>query len=275
VRRRRLLPAVALLAAGLALSGCIPSGPSAPSTGVILTGYSFDRCAAPSTSAMADWIANSPYRGIGIYLGGASAACPAGGPSNPNLTSAWVNTVENQGWRLLPIYVGSQAPCTSFKHQIDLNSDIPSQGSAQADHAVQLAQSLGIGPGSPIYFDMEGYPRDQSTCSSAVLLFVHGWATRLNQLGYASGFYSSGASGIADEVQNVANKWPYAPPQEIWFAHWNGDGTVPPFGSPYVPDSMWAQHQRHHQYSGGHDETWGATTLNIDSNASDGMVAGR
>ena len=47
------------------------------------------------------------------------------------------------------------------------------------------------------------------------------------------------------------------------------------FGDPYVSDSLWANHQRVHQYKGGHKETWGGVTINIDSNYVDGPVLGR
>ena len=40
-----------------------------------------------------------------------------------------------------------------------------------------------------------------------------------------------------------------------------------------LPDGLWYNHQRLRQYTGGHNETWGTTTLNIDSNALDGFVA--
>jgi hypothetical protein len=33
---------------------------------------------------------------------------------------------------------------------------------------------------------------------------------------------------------------------------------------------MWANHQRVHQYTGGHNESYGGVTINIDSNAVDG-----
>ena len=46
------------------------------------------------------------------------------------------------------------------------------------------------------------------------------------------------------------------------------------FGDPHVSDSVWANHQRVHQYKGGHKETWGGVTINIDSNYVDGPVLG-
>ena len=56
---------------------------------------------------MRAWLA-SPYRAVGIYLGGSNRACPDG-----NLSAAWVNSVVASGWNLLPLYVGLQAPCVS------------------------------------------------------------------------------------------------------------------------------------------------------------------
>ena len=41
-----------------------------------------------------------------------------------------------------------------------------------------------------------------------------------------------------------------------------------------VPNGDWANHQRLHQYAGPHNETWGGATVNMDSDAADGLVAG-
>jgi hypothetical protein len=270
----------AFILASVLLAGCLPTGPPAPSVGVIWTGYSFDTCAAPTTATMGAWAGQSPYGAIGIYVGGNSAACRPGSGSNPNLTSGWVGTVENQGWRLLPLYVGSQAPCSSFNHRIDPNN-APSQGVSEAEDAVAKASALGIGGGSPIYFDMEGYGRDPG-CINAVTVFLNYWSARVHQLGYVSGLYSSASSGIADQVTLVANRVPgyNNPPDELWIARWfAGSGSCPKAATdtkdPAVPDSMWNNHQRHRQYCGGHAESYGGVAINIDSSLSDGMVAGR
>ena len=61
-------------------------------------------------------------------------------------------------------------------------------------------------------------------------------------------------------------------PTPVWIANWNGVESV--FGDPYVSDSVWPNHQRVHQYKGGHKETWGGVTINIDSNVVDGPVVG-
>lgn len=40
-----------------------------------------------------------------------------------------------------------------------------------------------------------------------------------------------------------------------------------------LSNSLWNNHQRIRQYTGGHNETWGGLTLNIDSDVSEGVVA--
>ena len=63
----------------------------------------------------------------------------------------------------------------------------------------------------------------------------------------------------------------YTLPDDLWFANWNGQANTT---DPYVPTSGWTQHQRIHQYRGGHDETYGGVTINIDNNYVDGATVG-
>lgn len=100
-----------------------------------------------------------------------------------------------------------------------------------------------------------------SACLASVVRFVSGWTQRLHQLGYKAGFYSSAASGVSALVDAVsAGIGPM--PDHLWIAQWNNQATA---ASSYVPDSYWPA-QRVHQYSGGHNESYGGVTLNIDSN---------
>src|SRR5204862_6533226 len=78
--------------------------PAAATGGSTFTGLGFDTCSAPSSGAMNAWKA-SPYRAVGIYLGGINSACV-----QPNLTPTWVGAETAAGWHLIPIYVGLQAP---------------------------------------------------------------------------------------------------------------------------------------------------------------------
>jgi hypothetical protein len=227
------------------------------------TGLGFDACTAPSSRTMSAW-GSSPYRAIGVYIGGLNRGC-----SQPNLTASWVSTQISAGWHLIPTYVGLQAPTSSCGSCAKLSSSAAtSQGSAAATDAVSQAQAVGIAPGSPIYFDMESYTRGTSA-TNATLTFLAAWTTGLHAAGYESGIYSSSASGIVD----IAAKWGtgYASPDHLWIANWNGQQNT---SDPNVSADAWSEHQRIHQYRGGHDETYGGVTINIDNNYVEGGTAG-
>jgi hypothetical protein len=227
------------------------------------TGLGFDACAAPSRRAMSAW-GSSPYRAIGVYIGGLNRGC-----SQPNLTSTWVSEQVDRDWHLIPTYVGLQAPTSDCVSCAKLNgAGATSQGVAAANDAVADARAVGIGPGSPIYFDMESYTRTTSA-TSATMSFLAAWTTRLHALGYTSGVYSSSASGIAD----LGARWGtgYTLPDDLWIANWNGARNT---ADPYVPARAWSDHQRIHQYRGGHDETYGGVTINIDNDYVEGATVG-
>ena len=230
---------------------------------VPFTGLGFDACSTPSTRTMSAWSA-SPYRSIGIYIGGANRAC-----TQSNLTPSWMSTEVAAGWHPIPLYVGLQAPTSGCSSCAKLSSSLATgQGTAAASDAVEDAASVGIGPGSPIYFDMEGYARG-SSASRATLTFLSAWTSQLHVLGYLSGVYSSSASGIADLAGEIGTG--YALPDDIWAANWNGQlNTL----DPYLPSSAWARHQRLHQYRGAHDETYGGVTINIDGDFVEGATVG-
>ncbi len=227
------------------------------------TGLGFDACTAPSSRAMAAW-ASSPYRAIGVYIGGANRAC-----SQPNLTTTWVGEQVAAGWSLIPTYVGLQAPGSSCGSCAKISSSKAAlQGEEAALDAVAEAEAVGIGPGSPIYFDMEAYTRT-SSASAATLTFLSAWTEELHALGYVSGVYSSSASGIADIGRSVGGS--YVLPDDLWSANWNGaQNTL----DSYLPSTAWNTHDRIHQYRGGHNETYGLTTINIDSNYVEGTTVG-
>jgi hypothetical protein len=72
----------------------------------VYTGLGFDTCSAPSTSALTAWLA-SPYRAVGIYIGGVNRACPDG-----NVSAAWVVAALGLGWNLIPVlYRGGPGGC--------------------------------------------------------------------------------------------------------------------------------------------------------------------
>lgn len=222
------------------------------------TGKGFDACAAPSQSTMDSWLANSPYRAVGVYISGQTRGC-----GQPNLTAEWVSSQTAKGWHLIPIEVGKQAPCTSFSNRMSSDpATARSQGASAANASASAAQSLGIQAGSAIYNDIEGYTSSTS-CKAAVLSYLSGWTEALHAGGYLSGVYSSASSGIRDAAAEYNNP-AYTRVDHVWFAWWNN--AVDTNSGSYAPASAWPNHQRIHQYAGEVSETWGGATVNIDRN---------
>jgi TRAP-type uncharacterized transport system substrate-binding protein len=248
-----------------------PAAVTATSGSTTFTGMGFDTCAAPSVSTMQSWFSSSPYRAAGIYIGGSMRACPDG-----NLSSTWVSQTTSMGWGLIPIYVGLQAPCVN---QTGLGLIDPTkaaaQGKSSADDAVSRAQAFGLGTGTPIYYDMEGYRSSDQACVQTVLTFMSAWTSELHALGYVSGAYGSTASLMVDMSNAVgAGTSGFVAPDDVWFAHWNGLQTLSDSASyPAFKDVYWSRGQRLHQYDN-LTETWGGVSINIDANWLGGQITG-
>src|SRR5438477_442321 len=103
----------------------------------------------------------------------------------------------------------------------------------------------------------------------AIGIYLGGWVTRLRSQGWLAGVYGSAASTIRDLLPSAGTP---SGPDAVWIANWNGKTGV--FGDPYVADTYWPNHQRLHQYTGGHKETYAGVTINIDSDSVDGPVVG-
>jgi hypothetical protein len=228
------------------------------------TGLGFDACTAPSVDAMRAWLA-SPYRAVNIYVGGASRGC-----SQLALDASWVSAVVGMGWTLIPTYVGLQAPCASKYPNRITASQAAAQGRSSADDAVAIMQSLGLGAGSPVYFDMEAYDYTDESCVSAVQTFLDAWTVQLHARNFLSGIYTSSNTMKATLVDRQGDA-SFHQPDDIWFARWNGSTATT--GDPAIPDQYWSSNQRIHQYRGGHTETWGDVTINIDNDSVDGDTA--
>lgn len=227
------------------------------------TGLGFDACAAPSRSQMAAW-SHSPYHAIGIYIGGVNMAC-----AQPNLTRAWIDHEIVSRWHPVPLYVGLQAAGSGCGcRSLSLNTaQAHSEGLAAASDAVTQAKRIGISPGNPIYYDMEGHSTGGSN-TAAVLAFFSGWTLRIHADGYVSGVYGSASTTISDLVPKYHTK--YREPDDIWIADWNGERTT---HDPYVPAAEWSHHQRLHQYLGPRTESYGGVSIDVDSDFLNGPTA--
>jgi hypothetical protein len=228
--------------------------PVLPATVANDVGLGFDTCTAPSSGAMQAWLAQSPYRAVGVYIGGADRAC-----SQPNLTAAWVRQQAVAGWRFIPLYAGPQ----SAFGQITAPAQ---QGTDDASDAVAQAEQLGFGPGTPLYDDMESYV---PAVSVPTLQFLSAWTTRLHQLGYDSGVYSSSGSGIADLAAQYGSGG-YAMPDVIYDAWWNGAADT---SDAHYQAGEWTGGRRIHQFSGNVQQSYGGVSMLIDQDYLDVTLA--
>jgi len=282
--RRSIAIATLLLMVALTTSAAAPrqlmAAPPSPPAGAapvlasrtqIYIGQGFDTCEIPSFDALQEWITHSPYGAVNLYIGGSGRFC-----SNRALTAAFLTRLAGIGWKFIPTWVGPQAPCyTGNKPRMSADPAISNaEGAAEADAAVGVATGLGLaeadGSGTIIYYDMEHYDTGNTACNEAARSFISGWTGRLRSRGNLVGVYGKGAalSGFVAS-DNV--------PDAVWAAEW-----IRPFS--YLPDitvwdipnlsnTLWVNQQRMRQYAGGHAETWGGVTLNIDCNVIDGIVA--
>jgi peptidoglycan hydrolase-like protein with peptidoglycan-binding domain len=275
--RRLLVAACLATVVGLTTGATVaPAGTAA--TGNVVTpgsfrGYGFDQCLAPSQRSMNVWLKKSPFLAVGIYISGGSRACR----SQPNLTPAWVSTQLRKGWKLLPITLGPQAPCnprfprygndpviSSYPGRHKLFGKAQKQGVTEAGRAVAAAKQLGIAPGSTLWYDLEGFDQTNTRCRKASMAFLSGWTQGIHALHYVSGVYSSAGSGIwALDQARVRTPDLYRLPDRIWIARWDGRANT---STSYIRSDGWRPGGRMKQYLGGHDETWGGVTINIDRN---------
>ena len=237
----------------------------------VFQGQGFDACEIPSLSKLQAWFNSSPYKSVNLYIGGISRYC-----DNNALTAAYLQQMFNQGWRFIPTWVGPQAPCTNFNHRFSWDPDEAyAEGVDNANQARARLLQLGLtnpdGTGSIVYDDLEYFPYS-AACSAAARAYVQGWTTRLQQLGIISGLYASSYNLDQNEIYNLQ-----PPPYAAWIAEWYHDPGYRPdvtvWDVDWLDDIYWSNHQRVYQYSGGHNETWGGVTINVDSNVLDGIVA--
>ncbi len=277
VRLRPSLAAALVTGLVAALFAALPSAPAYaanPVTPGNFTGLGFDQCDAPRQAAMTAWLKSSPFRAAGIYISGNSRACR----TQHNLTQTWVSNQLTRGWRLMPITLGPQAACSTRYPRYGKNIDptinpstagnysaARAQARAEARKAVSTALRLGIVRGSTIFYDLEAFnTRSSTACTTSAKWFMHSWTIQLHALGYASGYYSSAASGIRmlDDARVTAGN-PYTLPDQVWIGDWNNKADT---NSSYIRSDGWQPYGRAHQYRGGHNETWGGVTINIDRN---------
>jgi hypothetical protein len=294
-RARRASVLTSVIALATAVSGVLvsPTEASERVTPGNFTGYGFDQCVTPSQETMDAWLNTSPYWAVGVYIAGENRYC--GDAMQTNLTPEWVSTQLSKGWRVLPITVGPQAPCyvnPQKKVRIDNDPDrnyagARAQGRIEARETVRRARALGIAARSTLWYDIEAYDISNDVCRTSTLSFLSAWTRTLHNLDYVSGVYSSASTGIrALDDARVLTPRRYTMPDQVWVAEWVHETAYrsPPRTSPpsllsaYLRDDGWLPGGRMRQYRGGHSESHGGVTINIDTNYLDlgrGTRAGR
>lgn len=230
-------------------------------------GPGFDTCQAPAADTMRRWLA-SDYRAVGVYFGGRGRACPR----QKHLSQDWLRAVDDMGWRVLPLYVGSQSPCVVAKNKqhVRIGRYPSAQGRREGADAVRRAKALGMAPESPLYLDMEAYRYKQRACAKTTLAFVRAWNREVRRHDYVPGFYSSANSGVA-HMESARRDGVRDLPSVMWFARWH---TAPDLnGEPALDRDAWQPNRRIHQYAGNVTERHGGRTVTIDRNLVDAPVA--
>lgn len=238
--------------------------PPAPATDS-WSGYAFDACRAPSRRVMDRWRVTSPFHGVGIYIGGDLRAC-----AQRHLTKGWVRHQVRHGWKLLPIWVGPQASCTSYSRTIPSRAGARHRYPAaralaarEARRAAHAAQDLGIVHGSTLWYDLEWFPSGRPACRTSALHFLSAWTDQVHRLGYRSGVYSSVSAGIA-ALGSVRGNDRFTKPDRLWFAwhNWRRDVRW----NEYVSAPQWKERARVHQYALDVVGRYGGVRMAIDRN---------
>jgi hypothetical protein len=260
VNRQRRVAAL-LVASTLLAAGGIGQAAAAHESG-----RGFDTCVAPSTGFMRSWL-GSPFRVTNIYLTSAQLAPDC--RQQPELTPQWVRTVRANGWALLPLYVGRQAPCRDDRSQSGFTAANARRGGrAAAGTAVDRMRALHLGKHKPVYLDVEPYETTKSRCAAAVVNFVEAWTKALHHRGYIAGIYAHANRGIEPIARSASPR-----PDDVWWALFNGD----PSTSYPTLHGHWKGH-RIHQYDA--ESTANASTYNdqgplqIDRNTVNADVVG-
>ncbi|MEV4432131.1 DUF1906 domain-containing protein [Streptomyces sp. NPDC049555] len=269
-RRRKIIGyLVALLAAVAQVPAAAAPGDAVPDTRpVVYRGKGFDTCQAPPLTTLSAWGEESPYGAVGVYYAGRARACP----NQHYLSHRWLTGARDLGWRVLPVYVGSQSPCAraNSKRYYPIGDYPEEQGVDEGRDAVDTAADLGIAPGSALYLDMEAYDYKDEDCGGATLDFIRAWSATVDRQGYLPGLYSSAESGVRHMVLARRDGLDDLP-EVLWFARWKVPASTD--HERVLPSGAWQPHRRIHQYAGNVSETYGGRKLTIDRNAIDAPVA--
>jgi hypothetical protein len=200
--------------------------------------YGMDLSMYPGDDVMQTWWNDSPFDYAGFYLG------PA--PDHPD--ASYMNkrqVLVDQGWGLLPVYVGRQAANRYLS---------PQSGAGDADDAADLLVCAGFPRNTAVFLDVE----TSHPLSAGYLSYVSSWVNEIQNQGYTAGIYCNTCN--ASQLNNALSG-----NVEFWVAHYTGDdlpSSVPsPADSGVSCASAW-------QFTGDSYLTYGGISLDIDLDTS-------
>jgi hypothetical protein len=204
-------PQLANITANIAQAAAAVTGQDAELADEVTGGHyvGFDTHTYPGTATMRAWkdTPGAPYSWVGYYL-----------PSPCHANTSWTgkrDTLQSMGWGLAVVYVGQQSwgrtprrlsasALTALRKKTSCSADLlsASEGTANADEAVQRASNEGFQKGAVVFLDLERMEKVQP----AMRDYYKAWVARMiatNQ--YRPGVYTHqhNAQQIFTDVQDV------------------------------------------------------------------------
>jgi uncharacterized protein YraI len=200
--------------------------------------YGMDLATYPGDDVMQTWWNDSLFYYMGFYLG------PA--PDHPDASFMDKRQVlVDQGWGLLPIYVGRQAANRYLSAQT---------GAGDADDAAGLAARAGFPRNTAVFLDVEtAHP-----LTARYLSYVSAWVNEIQNQGYTAGIYCN--TGNASQINNALSD-----NIEFWVAHYTGSNLPSSIPSPADSGAPFASAW---QFTGDSYLTYGGISLDIDLDTS-------
>jgi photosystem II stability/assembly factor-like uncharacterized protein len=264
-----------------------PIGATPAATGLHYTErLGFDKQQSFTYANMTTWWAKSPFFDVGFYVGGANY-CYLYNPKthtcttrlDPNVNSKWITKIMSQGWGLMPIWVGKQAPCntTNVTKFSQTPATAQSQGTAEAASAAKAMAGLEL-QGTLIFYDMENYTAAAgSACSLAVRAFLTGWIQGMNANGFATTAVYGNPGPAERDFSQVTNL------NEVWITQVVATGNHKPrvtiwglgSGANALEDDLWNSAQRGHQFLiDAQSITYGGVKASIDYDVENFQIPG-
>ena len=214
-----------------------------PSQGSTVSGngaffYGMDLGTYPGDDAMQTWWNDSPFYYAGFYLG------PA--PDHPDASYMGKRQVlVDQGWGLLPVYVGRQAANRYLSVQ---------SGAIDADDAAGLMARAGFPGNTAVFLDIE----TSHPLNASYLSYARAWVNEIQNQGYTAGIYCNTCN--ASQLSNALSG-----NVKFWVAHYTCYNLPSSSTNPADSGTSFATTW---QFTGDSYLTYGGVSLDIDLDTS-------